>query len=583
MKIVRLFLLTTLLTAIGCVTRSVDSRLEDADSLLSTKDNINDFSGIGCADSLLKAIDVTALSERDRALYALLTVEAHYKNFEPLTADDDSLAKAAVQFFDGKNEAVYASRAQVMKGAVAEEMGDFESAVGWYAKGATTSDDVRQRAYAHFRLGTLYDVNQLSERRHIVSHYREAERLFGEVGDTVKLTRCAFNLAHVYSPEMPDSVRYYLDRCWKLADQSRDTAMIVEALCGLSALSANEGEGNRAVEYARKGVEYAGEGNAAAMLALADAYATIGDVLNAKRAYSSINDVGDLTDVDMVVRQHIAAASGDYREAYFTLGRRFDTNDSIYNSETQRTLLRAELANDLYRAEAEKNALMGQRQKWMWLLFALIVLAGVALAVALRLRRKRNALSVRVEELRRDLMVLVDEKASLLGKTQTLREENATLQEQNDSLLNQNERLNSDVERHLRSFMSLAVNVSDVKDIDRMAAKLREALKGVVDDDYCCSVVALADKKYPGLIASMRKAMDERGVEFAKKEMLLVALTVVGCSPYMISVLMGYKNYRYVYNVKSGIARRIGYATIEDIVSDYVSGKAAFVGTFDDE
>ena len=88
-----------------------------------------------CADSLMEVSPDSALSilesisspqklsRADRALYALLLTQARHKNYVPL--DDDSLIKAAVDYYGDRDKSLRAAQAHYYWGATYRDMGTY--------------------------------------------------------------------------------------------------------------------------------------------------------------------------------------------------------------------------------------------------------------------------------------------------------------------------------------------------------------------------------------------------------------------------------------------------------------------------
>lgn len=551
----RLLLYATLfLVVAGCSRGGSDSRLSAVDSLLWLKDKVADYSDLERAASLLAAVDKSTLSTDDKGFYSLLALESKYKNFQPITDADTVTANEAVAVFDRSADSPKKLRSYIIRGAVEEELGRPLVAAGWYEKALEITDvQASLRAYSHFRIAVLFDINQLSELSRRIDHYRAAADGYAAVGDSVKLSRCYFDLAHVYGEEIADSTEYFLARCLEVAQENADSVMMAEALCGFSTWHVNNGNPSAAVEYAEKAVEL-GDGlltDGTPMLCLANAEIASGNAAIGRKAFETVDSATARPDLWLITRQRLAEVEDDYRMAFLTLSKRYEIADSVATGDVQRNLLRTDLEQSLMKSEVERAELRSQRVVWA-ALAALLALAVAVLALYLRSRRREHrAMSMMVDQLRHDKYLLVDEKNTLLGANSHLKTENEQLQTEQGKLL-------GDVERHLSSFMALAENVTNVKGFDKMVENLRTTLNDVADEDFYRSVEALANKKMGGVIDHLSQKS-----ELSPRELTVVALSAVGCSAFMISILLDYKNYRYVYTVRNNIARRLGYPTLE--------------------
>lgn len=532
---------------ISCADSQIDARLGEVDLLLDSSSAVAGDSLIDRASRILEEIDTASMtSEHDRRLYDLLTVERRYKSFVPLTATDGVKARQAAVFFHDNGDTSREVRAVTMQGAVAEDCGRLVEALERYKKAAELSKDEipKLNAMAHFRIATLYDVNQMSERKKVIAHYKEAERQFASLRDSVKMVRCYFNLAHVYGHADNDSTLYYLEKSLSVASQMRDTVMIAESLCGLSSWYLNKRRADLAFSYARQASALSGFlPDGVVTMSLVNACSAMGDGIEARRLFESIDSTKVDIDMYLLSRQLLSAATGDYRTAYESLGRRYEISDSLLTSDIQMALIRADVTESLIRAKMEQGKLVAQRRLMLSALIILVLIIAALVLYARYRKREKAALTAVVEQLRHDKQVLIGEKSALVGE---------------------NERLMTDVDRHLSSFMALAENVSYVKDIDKMTARLKETMRNVIDTDFWTSVCELAQHRQPGIIEKARRTGG-----LSDRETYVVALSVCGCSALIISVLLDFKNYRYVYAVKSNIAAKLGRNTLEDYITEY--------------
>ncbi|MBR5437105.1 MAG: hypothetical protein IK120_09645 [Muribaculaceae bacterium] len=558
MKKILLPYATFFLVVTGCKNGSYDSRLITVDSLLWQKDKVADYSDLERAASLLAAVDKSTLSADDKAYYSLLSVESKYKNFQPILDDDTIDADEAVAVFGRSSDSSKKLRSYIILGAVEEELGRPLVAAEWYEKALEiTGVPPSLRAYSHFRMAVLLDINQLSELSRRIDHYRVAADGYAAVGDSVKLARCYFDLAHVYGEEIADSTEYFLTRCLDVAQANSDSVMIAEALCGFSTWYVNNNNPVAALEYAEKAVKIGGDllPDGTQMLCLANAHIASGDAEMGRKLFESVDSTTARPDLWLITRQRLAEVEDNYQLAFKLLSKRYEIADSVATGDVQRNLLRTDLKQSLMKSEVERAELRSQRVLWT-ALAGLFAVAVAVLALYLRSRsREHRAMSMMVDQLRHDKYLLVDEKNALLGANSYLKTENEQLQSEQGKLL-------GDVERHLSSFMALAENVTNVKGFDKMVENLRATLNNVADDEFYRSVVALANKKTGGVIDRLSQKSD-----LSQRELTLVALSAVGCSAFMISILLDYKNYRYVYTVRNNIARRLGYTTLEAFFS----------------
>ncbi|MBR4721947.1 MAG: hypothetical protein IK053_02710, partial [Muribaculaceae bacterium] len=300
----------------GCKNGSYDSRLITVDSLLWQKDKVADYSDLERAASLLAAVDKSTLSADDKAYYSLLSVESKYKNFQPILDDDTIDADEAVAVFGRSSDSSKKLRSYIILGAVEEELGRPLVAAEWYEKALEiTGVPPSLRAYSHFRMAVLLDINQLSELSRRIDHYRVAADGYAAVGDSVKLARCYFDLAHVYGEEIADSTEYFLTRCLDVAQANSDSVMIAEALCGFSTWYVNNNNPVAALDYAEKAVKM-GEDllpDGTQMLCLANAHIASGDAEMGRKLFESVDSTTARPDLWLITRQRLAEVEDNYQ------------------------------------------------------------------------------------------------------------------------------------------------------------------------------------------------------------------------------------------------------------------------------
>ena len=139
-----------------------------------------------CADSLMEVSPDSALSilesisspqklsRADRALYALLLTQARHKNYVPL--DDDSLIKAAVDYYGDRDKSLRAAQAHFFWGATYRDMGRPSFAVEEYLKAIRLMPEQNEfLAMIYDNLADCYEKDDLYDIA--IEAYRQAYQI----------------------------------------------------------------------------------------------------------------------------------------------------------------------------------------------------------------------------------------------------------------------------------------------------------------------------------------------------------------------------------------------------------------------
>lgn len=169
-----------------------------------------------CADSLMEVSPNSALSilesisspqklsRADRALYALLLTQARHKNYVPL--DDDSLIKAAVDYYGDRDKSLRAAQAHYYWGATYRDMGRTSFAVEEYLKAIRLMPEQNEfLAMIYDNLAECYEEEDLDDVA--MEAYRKAYQILkGGVGQIYPLR----GMARVFLLQNEkDSALYY--------------------------------------------------------------------------------------------------------------------------------------------------------------------------------------------------------------------------------------------------------------------------------------------------------------------------------------------------------------------------------------
>lgn len=192
---------------------SYDQRLLIADSLMS----VNADSAL----SLLQEMDHRDLSGgRNRAYHALLLTQARYRCYVP--ASSDSAINVALEYYEQHpEEREKLTRAHLYKGAVMEELSQFEPAMTHYKKALETAapDDKFNQGYIRLRIGYIYRDHLVADSTDI-TYFKEALRYFKQVPDSFYILTCLNAIGTSYYKNNRDSVEPYLDKALDMAKRN---------------------------------------------------------------------------------------------------------------------------------------------------------------------------------------------------------------------------------------------------------------------------------------------------------------------------------------------------------------------------
>lgn len=191
--------------------KHTSTSLEAAESLIETQ-----------PDSALKILDQIKkprkkLSERNYALYALLTTQAMTKC--GLDLSEDSLSEIAVRYFAKVNDSVHAAKACLYAGKVLDELKNPEQAIQYYLRAKDYMNNSRDYKYQFIilhSLGTVYFSQWLYADQ--LKTYQEAYHYASLKKDSLYLCVALSNIGLAYSGlQKEDSALFFQDKALQMA------------------------------------------------------------------------------------------------------------------------------------------------------------------------------------------------------------------------------------------------------------------------------------------------------------------------------------------------------------------------------
>ncbi|UVQ98668.1 tetratricopeptide repeat protein [Bacteroides caccae] len=161
------------------------------------------------------------LSRADRALYALLLTQARHKNYVPL--DDDSLIKAAVDYYGDRDKSLRAAQAHYYWGATYRDMGRTSFAVEEYLKAIRLMPEQNEfLAMIYDNLAECYEEEDLDDVA--MEAYRKAYQILKGGVEQIYPLR---GMARVFLLQNEkDSALYYYQQALDCAVAVQDSALI---------------------------------------------------------------------------------------------------------------------------------------------------------------------------------------------------------------------------------------------------------------------------------------------------------------------------------------------------------------------
>ena len=546
----------------GCHHDSVTMQeLSRIDTLLTTKRQYED------ALQFLDSLDTHGFNKAEQAYYSLLITQAHYKNFIDDTTD--AVIKVAVDYFKKSHDKEKYTRSLIYQGCVNELNGNLEKAVECYHKAEASADqkDIANRAFAHLRLGFLYQSQMISNKTIAAKKFKEAMDEFALIQDKHYEMVSVSELGSIYrefkEKEQQDSALSYNSKAIALAKELNDQyyefanlfvrAEFYELFIKDYSQAKNDvvkaiSVGDSLIDHPR------------AHLCAASAYLHLGQKDSAMyylaRAPKLVSVADSVKYYNLLA--DIALSDNNTERWLYYHNQAHSMADSVLIGSLNYRLLEVEKKYDhqmavLNRVESEA------RLKEALLLAALLALS--LLATCFMVWRYRNQLKMRQHEM--EML-----KADLNGSLDSLEQMQRRLdtREQNDeSKKRQSDELRAIVNKQIDAVHQL-MEWSYQYDGDKFAAKFKEAMTlPAVDDDsnYWSNLQTLVNDLHDNVLV---KAQETAEGTLNESELNLLALYCCGFSFTVIMVTMGYKHIGTVYNKKNQIAKKLHVNDLNDFV-----------------
>lgn len=499
---------------------TIDSRLLEADSILSAPRDFVADNQAAEAVRILDGIDVDALSPMSRAVDNIVRVYAFYRLDTPMTVAHDSLINEAISHI---NDRRFLSRAYAVKGMIAEDVDIPENdlAVRWYNLAATTMDttDHALAGYVNMRIANFYQINAFVDTAKIISHYREALRHYSSINDTTRIAKCQYSLSFVYELVNADSCRHFANKALRLGIEHRDSSFIAQCYILLAGMSFDYGDYNAAVAYADEaallGERYNPESEPLYYKAAAYSRLNMPDSAKYFVRQFPISDY----ETNIQSREFVAEVSGDYKTAHELLSQRYEMRDELLGGQLQQAMIKADLAFENQQL-AEKNA---QKSRTIMLVgvFAILIIATLVVMLFYRHFRQQQLLSL-LEQIK----------------------------EENEAYFADKSNFNAQISYQLKSLLlpisQLEAKTTSINEIKKsVVAKAREFLT----EEFFADAEKFVNASNGNIIARINGSH-----QLTALESKVLILSCCGLKNNEIAILLDYTSPHSIENIKSRIA-----------------------------
>ena len=474
-----LFIMLILSSVMSCG-RSVDKRLELADSLIW----INPDSSL----AILEAINRDSLQgEENLAYHALLLTQAQYRNYVTITSD--TLISKAVDYYSDNHNRELCTRSLLYKGAVYEDMRKPAEAMKWYKQAEDNADtsDCRNLAQINMRMGLLYYNNYASNNLDL-EKFKKAYK-YSKSNNDERMSMVALGyMGNLYRATDIKKAISCLNNATIIAKKIDDKDSYYSFLNELSLAFFMDSSFVEAKETVIECIEN-GRINNAICINAANAYAAL-IMPDSARFYLNQIDKSNLSAYDSLIYtlalSKIYAAEGNKVESLKleSLGNRI--SDEIASSSSRDMIFKAEDDQNIKNLDV-KTGIMS-RQKVIILLVSF--LAGLLFLAFLLYEffavRKRNTL---IKELNYNKEIV----NTLLAEY----EEKTSVDDENKEL---HSSIMSYLEQHFYSLKSLIEKSNSMKHSDFVKLLNERSSQLGANDDMSKLLIMLADDKYNNLI-----------------------------------------------------------------------------------
>ena len=389
-----LIFLLTLSFVMSC-SRSVDKRLELADSLMW----VNPDSSL----AILEAINRDSLQgEENLAYHALLLTQAQFRCYG--NCSSDTLINFALDYYSDNHNQEHYTRSLIYKGSYYEERDNSVEAIKWYKQAEDNADttDYRNLAQINMRMGMLY-FNNYATNNLDLNKFKMAAHYYELLGDK-KMTMIALvYCANVLRITDINEARKCYDKALSTARELKDTSNIYSINVNYALMYIKDSLYLQAKKYILDAFRLNNrfeENSNYYMLSLI--YANQKDLDSAKY-FILLPDKSQNTAYDSLL-MYKALREMSLCENDISQYRKFDKqyyriSDSLEHNETKYKLLDSEQGFDKS-TKSEASISLGKKKRIISILIGLLLLISIIFFL-LYLKKKKDAKRL-IDELREE-------------------------------------------------------------------------------------------------------------------------------------------------------------------------------------
>lgn len=534
--------------------RHYDSRLLVADSLL-TQD----------ADSALRflsTIDRKSLpSQSDHALYALLLTQARYRCYVPATSDSD-INLALNHYRHHPDEVEKLTRCHIYKGAVMEELGQYDSSMTSYkcAMTVVSDDDHFNQGYIRLRMGHLYRDWLVSDNSDI-DLFKQALSQFKMVPDSFYILTCLSDIGGSFIKSDNDSAVAYLEEAKTLATALHERAIEQKTMIYLADIKMyspvpQDIETAKQIALSLLNAPDSPESRHDHLLMIAALTLAKQNKADSARLYLKQVNTGKLSEglkvFHLKCQAELARCRGDIGDYQYYYERYDHLSDSLSNNDYQLRLREVETQFDTEKLKYENAQYHSQLVR--------SVLAGLLavslLTILLMVMRQRAA--------RRKRQILESEET-----IHRLHDDISQLEIQLNSHQTMNEELKHTLKHQIGAFSKLIESHSHLyTDNPKQFLQVFKQTYRLdhPEGSFWEGIQAYADSQYGNIISRIGK----ENPSLKLSDLNFLSLYSIGLSSTVIMACMGYHEQHSIYNKKRRILEKLGFdGTLEEFLRKY--------------
>ena len=518
----------------------LDTRLCESDSLLHNQHEL----------ALMKLNDIqpeTLTSKDDQIYHTLLQIQARYKCYEPIDGDSTNIDKVINYYRSHKGAGDKLTRAYLMKGAIMEELELPDSAMHYYKQAEfAAQDDQFNLGYAKLRIAKLYSKHHAYDGRDI-EKIEQAVDCFKQKNDTIYQIISLKELGSAYRPTKTDTSIVILQKAISLAEQVKDTAMLLactndlaESYYNNSKYRGHNEDKAKALNQIKtiKALKTPAFNEENCYITFAKVYALVGMPDSALKYINLIQlDEIERNPGYLEAKAEIAHAQGDLQDELQQRYQQKKISDSLMADEEKLNIMHVEDSCE----KMHDEQLINERNRHNNMLAAIVGAVIMSLIIfALYFYRRAH---------RYDNLVL-----ELKDQSRNQMTDLSELQHSINELKINDERLKMFISSNM-GMMREMIEACYHEPNNRIAENMKRIVKFQDSNkDNWVKLYDYIDMEHNNIMTRTRQNYPN----LDDKDLLLLALTTMGFSYIQTAIIMGYSNATSVSVLKQRLAKKMG-------------------------